>query len=111
MLSWLQGTKQTLSLPAELHSDDKTVASAEACSVLQAYDAAIARAITQKKAATGSAHVIDMGTGAGLFALMAARNGADSVIAYDLHETLCSVASKVHPQRCLLNRSPDLNVR
>ena len=62
---------------------------------LQAYAAAIARVIKKKKAAAGCAHVIDMGTGAGAFALMAARAGADSVVACDLHETMCNVARKV----------------
>lgn len=39
--------------------------------------------------------MIDMGTGTGAFALMAAKAGADSVVACDLHETMCNVARKV----------------
>ncbi len=35
-----------------------------------------------------------MGTGAGALALMAARAGANSVVACDLHESLCDVARK-----------------
>ncbi len=43
----------------------------------------------------GDAHVVDLGTGSGLLALMAATAGADTVVACDLHESLCNVARQV----------------
>ena len=67
----------------------------EGIPAFQAYQAAIAKVIKKKKTAGGGAHVIDMGTGAGLLAMMAAKAGADSVVACDLHEAMCSVTRKV----------------
>lgn len=67
----------------------------DAIPACQAYQAAIAKAVKKKKTAGEGAHVIDMGTGAGLLAMMAAKAGADSVVACDLHGTMCSVARKV----------------
>lgn len=61
---------------------------------LQAYNAAIQRAVARRKATDGEVHVLDMGTGAGLLSLMVARAGADSVVACDLHESLAAVARK-----------------
>lgn len=72
----------------------------------QAYEAAIARVIRKKKAAGDGAHVIDMGTGAGALALMAAKTGADSVVACDLHETMCNVARKVSTHACIVCCEP-----
>jgi protein arginine N-methyltransferase 7 len=61
---------------------------------LAAYDRAITRAVAHRKATDGEAHVLDLGTGTGALALMAARAGATSVVACDLHESLCDVARK-----------------
>ena len=63
--------------------------------VFQAYQAAIARVIKKKKASAGDAHVVDVGTGSGLLAMMAATAGADTVVACDLHQSLCEVARQV----------------
>ncbi len=63
--------------------------------VFQAYQAAIARVIKKKKVSAGDAHVVDLGTGSGLLAIMAATAGADTVVACDLHESLCNVARQV----------------
>ncbi|KAK9815442.1 hypothetical protein WJX72_003717 [[Myrmecia] bisecta] len=60
----------------------------------KAYLAAIERAVNRRKAEDGEAHVLDLGCGTGLFAMMAAKAGADSVVACDLHESLCHVARK-----------------
>lgn len=46
----------------------------------------------------GEAHVLDMGCGSGVLAMLAARAGADSVVACDLHEPICDVARKVRGQ-------------
>lgn len=62
---------------------------------LQAYGAAIARVVQKKKVSAGSAHVLDLGTGCGVLAVMAARAGADSVVACDIHDSLCGVARQV----------------
>jgi len=63
--------------------------------VFQAYQAAIARVIKKKKVSAGDAHVVDLGTGSGLLAMMAVTAGADTVVACDLHESLCNVARQV----------------
>lgn len=61
---------------------------------LEAYNRAIRRAVARCKQADGEAHVLDMGTGTGVLALMAAKAGATSVVACDLHESLCDIARK-----------------
>ena len=68
------------------------------CHVAQAYQAAIARVVQKKKASAGSAHVVDLGTGCGVLAVMAAKAGADSVVACDIHESLCASARQVDSQ-------------
>ncbi|KAL4424877.1 hypothetical protein ABPG77_002100 [Micractinium sp. CCAP 211/92] len=60
----------------------------------QAYERAIKRAVERARAADGEAHVLDIGCGAGVLSLLAARAGAKSVVACDLHESLCDVARK-----------------
>ena len=62
---------------------------------VQAYQAAIARVVQKKKASAGSAHVLDLGTGSGVLAVMAAKAGADTVVACDIHDSLCGVARQV----------------
>lgn len=62
---------------------------------LQAYERAIERAVARCKAMDGEAHAIDIGTGSGLLSVLAARAGADSVLACDLHEPLANVARRV----------------
>ena len=43
----------------------------------------------------GEVHALDLGCGAGLFSVMAAKSGATSVVACDMHEALCAAARKV----------------
>lgn len=64
---------------------------------MQAYKGAIARAVAAQKELYGEAHVVDLGTGAGVLSVLAARAGADSVVACDLLEPLCHVARRVKP--------------
>lgn len=52
--------------------------------------------VQKKKASAGAAHVVDLGTGSGVLAVMAAEAGADSVVACDIHDSLCTVARQVH---------------
>lgn len=61
----------------------------------QAYKRAIERAVAKRRAADGGAHVLDIGCGSGVLSLLAARAGADSVVACDIHSSLCDVARKV----------------
>lgn len=51
--------------------------------------------MTRIKSDAGEVHALDIGCGTGLLAAMAARAGASSVVACDLHESLCAVARKV----------------
>lgn len=63
--------------------------------LLQAYEGAIQRAVGRKKREDGEAHVLDIGTGTGLLAVQAARRGASSVVACDLHASMAAVARRV----------------
>lgn len=67
----------------------------------QAYYRAIGRVVKMKKAEGKGAHVLDVGSGTGLFGMMAARAGADSVVANDLSEVLCTTARRVRLNWCL----------
>jgi protein arginine N-methyltransferase 7 len=59
---------------------------------LAAYGRALERAVQRIRAADGECHVLDVGAGGGALALLAARAGADSVVAAELSEPLCAVA-------------------
>ena len=63
----------------------------------QAYQRAIARAVKRKQEEDGEAHCLDIGTGSGLLAVMAAQAGASSVVAAELHDSLAAVARRVRP--------------
>ena len=67
---------------------------APACRPLQAYQRTIQRAVAERKARDGEVHALDMGAGTGVLAMLAAQAGASSVVACDLHESLCDVARK-----------------
>lgn len=88
---------------------------------LLAYERALARAVTRRKASDGEAHVLDMGAGTGALSLLAARSGANSVVAAELHSSLCDIARKtaaanglsksisvVHRDVALLQRGKDV---
>ena len=62
---------------------------------MQAYQNAIKRVVSSKRATAGAAHVLDLGAGSGLLSLMAATAGADTVVACDLHESMTTVARQV----------------
>jgi protein arginine N-methyltransferase 7 len=59
---------------------------------LAAYGRALQRAVQRIRAAEGECHVLDAGAGGGALALLAARAGADSVVAAELSEPLCAIA-------------------
>ena len=65
---------------------------------IESYQRALARAIARIKASEDTTdkqvHVLDMGTGTGILALAAAKAGATSVVACDLHASLCDIARK-----------------
>ncbi|KAK9825810.1 hypothetical protein WJX74_009582 [Apatococcus lobatus] len=81
-------TKTDAAFPADQFSMLADVARNEA------YNRAICRVVKAKKAETKEAHVLDVGSGTGLFAMMAAKAGADSVVANDLSEVLCTTARR-----------------
>ncbi|KYG81571.1 tetratricopeptide repeat protein [Roseivirga ehrenbergii] len=56
-----------------------------------AYQAAIEKALKKKP----NARVLDIGTGSGLLAMMAARAGASEVIACEMHSELAGVAKEI----------------
>ena len=62
---------------------------------MQAYEKAIKRAVRRLKEEEGEVHALDLGCGAGLFSVMAAKAGATSVVACDMHEPLCIATRKV----------------
>jgi SAM-dependent methyltransferase len=77
-----------------------------------AYDAAIRRAVTKQK------KVLDVGTGSGLLAMMAARAGAKDVIACDMVPAIAEAAREIVAingladcVRVLAKKSYDLDVR
>ena len=61
---------------------------------MQAYQRAIEKAVKRVKEEDGEVHALDLGCGAGLFAMMAAKAGATSVVACDMHEPLCVATRK-----------------
>ena len=68
---------------------------------MQAYKGAIERAVARCKALDGEAHAIDIGTGSGLLSVLAARAGANSVVACDLHAPLANIARRVRTSSSL----------
>ena len=62
---------------------------------LEAFDGAIERAVQRIVASNREAHVLDIGTGSGILAMMAARAGAASVVACDAHPSLAEAARAV----------------
>lgn len=60
-----------------------------------AYERAITRAVRESKASGNeNVMVIDIGAGSGLLSMMAARAGADSVVAVEQSSHMCDVAEK-----------------
>lgn len=71
---------------------------------LAAYERAIERAVREKAQKDGEVHALDIGTGSGILALLTARAGAKTVVACDLHESLCDVARKTAAAAGVLGR-------
>ncbi len=68
---------------------------------MQAYQRAIEKAVRKVKEEDGEVHALDLGCGAGLFAMLAAKAGATSVVACDMHEPLCVATRKVEASAVL----------
>lgn len=73
---------------------------------MQAYAGAISRAVARKKAEDGEAHVLDVGSGSGLLAVLAAKAGASSVVTCELHEGLAAAARRVSSASMILSENP-----
>lgn len=61
---------------------------------LHAYSDALGRQVARIKARGDTCRALDIGTGSGILAMLAARAGADSVVACDTHPSLVSVARR-----------------
>ena len=59
-----------------------------------AFQAAIQRQIAKRRAGGEEVHALDIGSGSGLLAMMAARSGAATVVAAELHQPLAHVARR-----------------
>ena len=71
----------------------------------QAYQKAINAAVVKLKEEEGEVHALELGCGTGLLSVMAAKAGATSVVACDMHEALCVAARKAGaslPRSCPL---------
>lgn len=73
---------------------------------VQAYAGAISRAVARKKAEDGEAHVLDVGSGSGLLAVLAAKAGVSSVVTCELHEGLAAAARRVSSASMILSENP-----
>lgn len=61
---------------------------------LRAYSDAIERQVAKIKGRGETCRALDIGTGSGILAMLAARAGADSVVACDTHPSLVSIARR-----------------
>jgi len=61
---------------------------------LTAYSEAIARQMKRLKDENDVVHALDIGTGSGILAMLAAREGATSVVACDAHPSLVDIARR-----------------
>ena len=75
----------------------------------EAYCLAIERVVAKMKREGRECHCLDMGAGSGLLAMMAARSGADSVVACDLHGSVCQTARHVIARNNLSSRVTVIN--
>ena len=62
---------------------------------VQAFKGAIERAIRTRKRQDSEVHVLDMGCGTGFLSSCAAKAGADTVLACDLHHPMCDLTRQV----------------
>ena len=62
----------------------------------QAYKEATQRVIAQRKGSKRGAHVLSMGSGSGFFSAVAGKEGADSVLACDVHQPMANLTQMVH---------------
>ncbi|KFM29158.1 Protein arginine N-methyltransferase 7 [Auxenochlorella protothecoides] len=70
----------------------------------EAYARALRRAAARLAARDGEVHALDAGTGAGALAILAAKVGATSVVAVDLHEPLADLARQTVAANCVSDR-------
>jgi protein arginine N-methyltransferase 7 len=75
----------------------------------EAYYGAIGRVVAKMKKEGREVHALDMGCGSGLLSMMAARCGADSVVAAELHDSVCETARHVVAQNGLSSKVSVVN--
>ena len=74
---------------------------------VQAFKGAIERAVRTRKRQDSEVHVLDMGCGTGFLSACAAKAGADTVLACDLHTPMCDLTRQV----ALPGRNPDFKLQ
>ena len=81
---------------------------------VQAYQKAINAAVGKLREEEGEVHALELGCGTGLLSVMAAKAGATSVVACDMHDALCVATRKastllprplMHPFLCFSSLS------